>query len=106
MNSRSHYESIMIQNGQVLENIAMDNINQNGNILKLVNDKLRKKRYFYSNKNNRTKKFRKNVLNSVFANARVPNFYHYSKPVKIRSRKIGKENRKKSKKNRVLEKEK
>lgn len=98
MNSRSHYESIMIQNGQVLENIAMDNINQNV----MLNDKLRKKRYFYS----RTKKFRKNVLNSVFANARVPNFYHYSKPVKIRSRKIGKENRKKSKKNRVLEKEK
>lgn len=102
MNSRSHYESKIIQNGQVLENIAMDNINQNGNIIKLVNDKLRKKRYIYS----RTKKFRKNVLNSVFANARVPNFYHYSKPVKIRSSKIGKENRKKSKKNRVLEKEK
>lgn len=102
MNNRSHYESIIIQNGQVLENIAIDNINQNV----MLNDKLRKKRYFYSNKNNRTKKFRKNILNSVFANARVPNFYHYSKPVKIRSRKIGKENRKKSKKNRVLEKEK
>lgn len=102
MNSRSHYESIIIQNGQVLENIAIDNINQNV----MLNDKLRKKRYFYSNKNNRTNKFRKNILNSVFANARVPNFYHYSKPVKIRSRKIGKENRKKSKKNRVLEKEK
>jgi hypothetical protein len=101
MNSRSHYESKIVQNGQVLENIAMDNINQNGNIIKLVNDKLHKKRYFYSNKNNRTKKFRKNLINNGFAKASMPNFYHYSKPVKIRSRKIGKGNRKKSKNNQV-----
>lgn len=103
-NSQSHYESKIIENGQTVQDVVVDNINKNGNIVELVNDKLRHKRYMYSN--NRTNKFRKNVVNSVFANARVPNFYDYSKPIKIRSRKIGKKYRRKSKKNRVLEKEK
>lgn len=103
-NSRSHYESKIIENGQMVQDVVVDNINKNGNIVELVKDKLRHKRYMYSN--NRTNKFRKNVVNSVFANSRVPNFYDYSKPIKIQSRKIGKKYRRKSKKNRVLEKEK
>jgi len=103
-NGQSHYESKIIKNGQMVQDLVVDNTNKNGNIVELVNDKLRNKRYIYSN--NRTNKFRKNVVNSVFANARVPNFYDYSSPIKIRSRKIGKKYRRKSKKNRVLEKEK
>jgi hypothetical protein len=103
-NSQSHYESKIIQNGQTVKDVVIDNINKNGNIVELVNDKLRHKRFLYSN--NRTNKFRKNILNSVFANARMPNFYDYSKPIKIRSRKIGKKYSRKSKKNRVLEKDK
>lgn len=102
--SQTHYESKITENGQTVRDVIVDNINKNGNIVELVNDKLRHKRYIY--RNNRTNKFRKNVVNSVFANARMPNFYEYSKPIKIRSRKIGKKYRKKSKKNRVLEKEK
>ena len=102
-NSQSHYESKIIQNGQIVKDVIVDNTNKNGNIVELVNDKLRNKRYIYSN--NRTNKFRKNVVNSVFANARVPNLYEYSIPIKIRSRKIGKKYSRKSKKNRVLEKE-
>lgn len=102
-NSQSHYESKIIQNGQMVKDVVVDNINKNGNIVELVNDKLRHKRYMYSN--NRTNKFRKNAVNSVFAKARMPNFYEYSKPIKIQSRKIGKKYRRKSKKNRVLEKE-
>lgn len=87
----------------MVQDVVVDNINKNGNIVKLVNDNLRHKRYIYTN--NRTNKFRKNVANSVFAKARVPNFYEYSSPIKIRSRKIGKKYRRKSKKNRVLEKD-
>ena len=102
-NSQSHYESKITQNGQMVQDLVVDNINKNGNIVELVNDNLRHKRYMYSN--NRTNKFRKNIINSVFAKARVPNFYEYSSPIKIRSRKIGKKYRRKSKKNRVLEKD-